>query len=70
VAAIAELIDSSVLLVSGGLSLMLGEELLVSVLKMLVSLLSDGQFNQDLALTFLDFLFSQISSLCHSTESR
>ena len=59
-APIAELIDSSVLLVSGGLSLMLGEELLVSVLKMLVSLLSDGQFNQDLALTFLDFLFSQI----------
>ena len=59
-----------ILFISGTLSQILGEDLFVNVLKMLVSLLSDGQLNRDLALTFLDFLFSQIFTLCHSIESR
>jgi len=65
-----KLVDLLKNLLPSATSQLLGEELLVNVLKMMVSLLSDGQLNRDLALTFLDFLFSQISSLCHSTESR
>ena len=56
------------LLILGPVKRLLGEELLTDVLQMVVSLLSNGQLNRDLALTFLDFLFSQISSLANSSE--
>ena len=49
--------------IAGLLIRFLGEDLCSDVLTTVVSCFGDSELNRDLALTFLDFIFAQISSL-------